>query len=141
MENLAFLSKEVPGFAVKGANVNVMTEPSQFYNELCALAASAKQRTVLATLYVGTGFKEQTLLDNVKKSLQETDGEVKVKILLDYCRGTRDVKGKSSCTMLLPLVEQYKVRHYRHLEVLYIVKILDNRLRAPPLYPHLFCIS
>ena len=111
MENLAFLSKEVPGFAVKGENVKVLTEPSQFHNELCSLAASAKQRTVLATLYVGTGSKEQTLLNNVKKSLQETNGEVKVKILLDYCRGTRDVKGTSSCTMLLPLVEQYKVRY------------------------------
>jgi hypothetical protein len=33
MENLAFLGKEAPGFAVKGDNVVVMTEPSQFHSE------------------------------------------------------------------------------------------------------------
>ena len=109
MENLAFLSKNAPGFAVKGDNVVVLTEPSDFYNEVCIRAASAKQRVVFATLYLGTGSKEKMLVDSVQKSLEQTKGKVKVRFLLDYSRGTRDVKGQSSCTMLLPLVEQYQV--------------------------------
>ena len=109
MENLAFLGKQVPGFAVKGDNVIVMTEPSQFHNELCTRAANAKHRAVYATLYLGTGSKEQVLVNSIEKSLEATNGEVKVRFLLDYCRGTRNVQGQSSCTMLLPLVKQYKV--------------------------------
>ena len=109
MENLAFLAKEVPGFAVKGKNVKVISEPSDFHAALCTRAENVKQRAVFATLYLGTGSKEQTLVDCVSKGLENSDGKVKVKFLLDYSRGTRDVKGQSSCTKLLPLVQKYKV--------------------------------
>ena len=109
MENLAFLAKQAPGFAVRGENVVVLSEPSEYHNELCARAGNAKKRAIFAALYLGTGVKEQTLVDSVRKSLENTNGDLKVKFLLDYCRGTRDVKGESSCTKLLPLIEKYKV--------------------------------
>jgi len=109
MENVAFLAKEVPGFAVKGENIVVLSEPSEYHNELCTRAGNAKKRAIFAALYLGTGIKEQALVDCVHKSLENTNGGIKVKFLLDYCRGTRDVKGESSCTALLPLVEKYKV--------------------------------
>ena len=109
MENLAFLAKEVPGFAVKGKNVEVITEPSDFHAELCTKAENVKERAVFATLYLGTGSKEQALVDSVSKGLDKSDGKVRVKFLLDYSRGTRDVKGESSCSKLLPLVKKYKV--------------------------------
>ena len=110
MENLAFLAKDVPGFAVKGKNVKVITEPSNFHAELCTRAENANHRAVFATLYLGTGNKEQVLVDSVLKGLEKSDGKLKVKFLLDFSRGTRDVQGQSSCTKLLPLVEKYKVR-------------------------------
>ena len=109
MENLAFLAKDVPGFAAKGENIKVITEPSEFHAELCARAENVKERAVFATLYVGTGSKEQTLIESVHKALENTNGNIKVKFLLDYSRGTRDVKCQSSCTKLLPLLKKYKV--------------------------------
>ena len=109
MRNLAFLAQEVPGFAVKGENIIVLTEPNEYYQELCTRASNVKQRAIFAALYLGTGSKEQALVESVQKSLEKTNGSVKVRFLLDYCRGTRNVEGQSSCTKLLPLVEKYKV--------------------------------
>ena len=112
IENLSFLAEEAPGFAVNGSDITVLTEPTEFHHKLCALVANAKHRTVLAALYLGTGEKEKTLIENVRKSLDANDRAVKVRFLLDYCRGTRDVKGESSCTMLLPLIQQYQVQSH-----------------------------
>ena len=130
MKNLAFLAQEVPGFAVKGENIVVLTEPNEYYKELCRLASNVKQRSIFAALYLGTGSKEQALVESVQKSLEKTNGGVKVRFLLDYCRGTRDVKEQSSCTKLLPLVEKYKVSKWLTL-FLYIVVYARSNLHCP----------
>ena len=137
MKNLAFLAQEVPGFAVKGENIVVLTEPNEYYKELCRLASNVKQRSIFAALYLGTGSKEQALVESVQKSLEKTNGGVKVRFLLDYCRGTRDVKGQSSCTKLLPLVEKYKVSKWLTL-FLYIVVYARSNLN--PHYPNFLSI-
>ena len=67
---------------------------------------AARKRIVLASLYLGTGPKEERLLECVEESLTDGSG-VEVKVLLDYSRGNRLAKGKSSKTMLAPLVQKY----------------------------------
>ena len=67
---------------------------------------AARKRIVLASLYLGTGPKEERLLECVEESLKDGSG-VEVKVLLDYSRGNRLAKGKSSKTMLAPLVQKY----------------------------------
>ena len=121
METVSFLAKEAPGFAVKGENVVVLTEPTEYHKELCARASNVRRRAIFASLYLGTGYKEQALVDSVERSLEKFNGNLKVRFLLDYSRGTRDVKGQSSCSKLLPLVEKYKVSNLSHNKIMRLI--------------------
>ena len=56
----------------------------------------------MSALYWGVEEKEQKLRDAVAASLTHSPG-LRVKILLDWCRGTRLVGGQSSVTLLSPL--------------------------------------
>jgi len=47
MESLSFLAKSCAGFGVHGSQVKVLTQPSEFYEELCQRAASSQKRIVL----------------------------------------------------------------------------------------------
>ena len=47
MDSLSFLAKDAPGFAVRGSQVKILTQPSQFYDELCKRAALANNRIVM----------------------------------------------------------------------------------------------
>ena len=53
-------------------------------------------------------FKAQTLVDSVRKSLNSTNGRTRTTFLLDYCRGNRMVKEKSSTSMVLPLLKEFQ---------------------------------
>ena len=63
----------------------------------------------MSALYLGTGDKAQSLVESVKKSLESTGGRTRTIFLLDHCRGNRKVDQKSSCSMLLPLLQDYQV--------------------------------
>ena len=126
METVSFLAKEAPGFAVKGENVVVLTEPTEYHKELCARASNVRRRAIFASLYLGTGYKEQALVDSVERSLEKFNGNLKVRFLLDYSRGTRDVKGQSSCSKLLPLVEKYKVSNVSHNKIMFMKKSIED---------------
>ena len=53
MDTLAFLGDLAPAFAVRGCQVKILTEPSQFYKELCTRAQHSKARISMAALYLG----------------------------------------------------------------------------------------
>ena len=53
MDTLAFLGDLAPAFAVRGCQVKILTEPSQFYKELCTRAQHSKVRISMAALYLG----------------------------------------------------------------------------------------
>ena len=63
----------------------------------------------MSALYLGTGEREKRLVRAIKDNLTENHSELKVKILLDFCRGTRVVNGESSCTVLGKLLGDKKV--------------------------------
>ena len=54
MDTLAFLGDLTPAFAVRGCQVKILTEPSQFYKELCTQARHSKVRISMAALYLGS---------------------------------------------------------------------------------------
>lgn len=108
MNSLAFLVHEAPCFALRGCKVKVITEPSTFFAELCCRAAAAEKRITLSTLYLGTGEKERQLVSNIQQGLEERPG-LRVKVLLDYCRGNRITDGQSSCSLLQGLVDEHQV--------------------------------
>ncbi len=109
MDTLSFLGDMAPGFPINGQKVKVLQKPEQFYQELCTRATESRKRIVISALYLGTGDKAQHLVDCVKSSLQSSKGQTRITVLLDHCRGNRVVDGKSSCTMLLPLVQGFPV--------------------------------
>ena len=57
METLAFLGHLAPAFAVRGCQVKVLTEPKDFFQELCQRAEKSQERIAMAALYLGTGEK------------------------------------------------------------------------------------
>lgn len=97
-----FLSKELPGFRVSGSQIKIIQEPSHFYQELVNRSLTSKNRIVMSALYLGTDKKEKRLVEAMGDSLQKHEN-LRVKVLLDWCRGTRMVKGESSSSLLAQL--------------------------------------
>eukprot|EP00094_Tigriopus_californicus_P004608 TCALIF_04438-PA protein Name:"Similar to TBCE Tubulin-specific chaperone E (Pongo abelii)" AED:0.07 eAED:0.07 QI:119/0.4/0.16/1/0.6/0.66/6/0/917 len=105
MNTFGFLVSEAPGFALRGSQIKVLTEPAAFYNELFQRSALAQKRITLSALYLGTGEKEHRLVDKIHERVLQRDG-LRVRVLLDYFRGNRlSGQGQSSCTMLQKLVQ------------------------------------
>ena len=100
-----FLADELPGFRVHGSQIKIIQEPEQFYQELLNRISSSKSRIVMAALYLGTGKMEKMLMERIGETLKKQQ-DLRVKILLDWCRGTRLVDEESSASVLAPLKSQ-----------------------------------
>lgn len=93
-----------PRFELAKGQIDVITEPKVFYAELKAKIAQAKRRVFLSSLYIG---KTQTdLMDTLAAALEREPG-LKVDILVDCIRSTRDMPKHSSATLLAGLVRQF----------------------------------
>lgn len=68
-----------------------------------AKSLSAKHRIKLASLYLGTGNLEQSLVAAIHDNLKENES-LTVDILLDFTRGNRGIE--NSKTKILPLMQQ-----------------------------------
>ena len=105
--NLQWIQKKVPMFGINGSKIQVIQEPSEFFDILKQQARYARKRIVLASLYLGTGSLENELVSCIDDAIQKQDpaNKLQVEVLLDYTRGSRD--SVNSRTMLLPLIRQY----------------------------------
>ncbi|KAL3176050.1 hypothetical protein MRX96_010756 [Rhipicephalus microplus] len=103
MEDFHWLWKFGPGFTVSGDNVIVLHEPSQFYEQLKKLTASASKRIVLASLYLGNGELEKDLVSELHAAAKRN---VQIRVLLDYTRGSR-AKFRWHCTTVHGFVASY----------------------------------
>lgn len=114
-ERFNWMFKEMPAFGVQGSQVKVIYQPSEFYEELVSRSASCSRRIVLASLYVGTGNKEKALLNTIQGNLMDNK-DVRVSVLLDWCRGTRISNHQSSSSLLAKLarscVDQCRIAMY-----------------------------
>ena len=102
LQNFRFLAKELPGFKVHGSQIKVIYEPKHFYQELVKQSLNSQNRIVMSALYLGTDRKEKRLVEAVRESLINNE-KLRVKMLLDWCRGTRVVKNQSSSSLLSQL--------------------------------------
>jgi len=102
MECFKFLADELPGYRVHGSQIKIIQEPEQFYQELINRISCSKSRIVMAALYLGTGKMEKNLVERIGESL-ERQQDLRVKILLDWCRGTRLDDNESCASVLAPL--------------------------------------
>jgi len=103
-----WMGQHAPVFAVKGNEITVLHEPEQFFKSLKDNVSNAKERIVLASLYLGTGNKEQQLVDCIQEAVRQSSlakQSLNVEILLEHTRGSRG--DHNSRTMLLPLVQNF----------------------------------
>lgn len=76
------------------------------YNLTCAQhkIRNAKRRVYLSTLYIGK--TEHELIETLSEALR-TNPDLKVSILTDALRGTRETPNPSSASLLCSLVQEY----------------------------------
>lgn len=104
LESLTWLYSHTPCFPLKGDQISIIHEPSHFYETLIQKSAQAKNRIVVASLYLGTGKLEANFIQTIKSNLQNNDS-LRVNVLLDFTRGTRGAV--NSKTMLMPLLKEF----------------------------------
>ncbi|PVD39134.1 hypothetical protein C0Q70_01762 [Pomacea canaliculata] len=105
----SWIGQHAPCFPICGDQVQVLTEPTQFFEVLKVKARKAKRRITLASLYLGTGPLEKELVSSIHEACKNAaimkNSDFEVNILLDVTRGSR---GKiNSRTMLQGLIKEF----------------------------------
>ncbi|KAK6391983.1 hypothetical protein LTR65_004107 [Meristemomyces frigidus] len=108
------LDKLSPRFDVSADSIEIIRSPTEFYETLKAKISKAQRRVYLSTLYIGK--TEHELIDTIRKALK-SNPELKVSILTDALRGTREAPGPSCASLLASLIrdfgpERVEVRMY-----------------------------
>ncbi|KAK6349632.1 CDP-diacylglycerol--glycerol-3-phosphate 3-phosphatidyltransferase [Orbilia brochopaga] len=98
------MDKLAPRFEVAPREITVLKEPEEFYRTLKTKILSAKKRVFIATLYIGR--TEHELMETIKTALRNTP-TLKVSILTDALRGTREAPDVCSASLLVPLVKEF----------------------------------
>lgn len=96
-----------PRFLVPSKRIKILHEPSEFYGYLCNGIRNAKNRVFLASLYVGKA--EQDLIGILADALKGNE-KLKVYVLVDGLRGTREAPKACSASLLAPLEQQFPTR-------------------------------
>lgn len=96
-----------PRFLIPSKRIKVLYKPSEFYGHLCNGIRNAKNRVFLASLYLGK--TEQELISVLSEALKHNE-KLKVYVLVDGLRGTREAPRACSASLLAPLEQQYPAR-------------------------------
>ncbi|KAK4446603.1 hypothetical protein QBC34DRAFT_331040 [Podospora aff. communis PSN243] len=98
------LDRIAPSFRVNGSQIRVLQTPAEFYETLKEKIRGAEKRIFLSTLYIGKSEKE--LIATLRQTLRAKPN-VKLSILTDALRGTREAPDPSSASLLAPLIEEF----------------------------------
>ncbi|KAK7420209.1 CDP-diacylglycerol--glycerol-3-phosphate 3-phosphatidyltransferase [Neonectria punicea] len=98
------LDRLAPSFDVRGDQIRIIQTPAEFYETLKDRIRNARRRIFLSTLYIGKSEKE--LIETLREALRNTP-ELKLSILTDALRGTREAPDPSSASLLAPLVTEF----------------------------------
>lgn len=98
------LDSLAPRFELQKGDIEILTHPVKFYKLLKDKIKGAQNRIFLSSLYIGKHQNE--LVDLISEELEKKPN-LKVDILLDCLRSTRDLPNHSTAHLLLPLVEKY----------------------------------
>ncbi|KAG0370244.1 CDP-diacylglycerol--glycerol-3-phosphate 3-phosphatidyltransferase [Gamsiella multidivaricata] len=101
----------LPRFSLQGENIRPILGPSQFYSEMKDHIRNAQRSITLAALYLGHSESDLvghdghtiTALSDALRSRPN----LKLNLLLDSLRGTRDSGKGSSASLLYPLLKAY----------------------------------
>lgn len=98
------LDSLAPRFELKNGQIDILNDPKVFYATLKEKISKAKSRVFLSSLYIGKS--QNDLMDSLSQALKR-EPNLKVDILVDCIRSTRDLPKHSSATLLSELVRQY----------------------------------
>ncbi|KAG9248229.1 CDP-diacylglycerol-glycerol-3-phosphate 3-phosphatidyltransferas-like protein, partial [Calycina marina] len=98
------LDKIAPRFEVEGSQINVLRSPSEFYKTLKTKILNAERQIFLSTLYIGK--TEHGLMSTLQQALRAKP-ELKLSILTDALRGTREAPNPTTAFLLAPLVSEF----------------------------------
>ncbi|KIW09496.1 uncharacterized protein PV09_00373 [Verruconis gallopava] len=93
-----------PRFELESSQIQILRSPDQFYSVLKGKILKAKRRIYLSTLYIGT--KEHELIETIRHALKKSP-ELRISILTDALRGTRETPNPCCASLLAPLVEEF----------------------------------
>ncbi|KAG5439748.1 hypothetical protein PCANB_000030 [Pneumocystis canis] len=97
------LNQFAPSFLLRKEKVTILTEPKDFYNILKTKISNAKKRIFLCTLYIGKSEYELVSYTILHQALS-LNPNLKVSILMDALRGTREAPFPTSASLLAPLI-------------------------------------
>ncbi|KAK3359627.1 hypothetical protein B0T25DRAFT_533440 [Lasiosphaeria hispida] len=98
------LDRLAPSFKINGSQVQVLQTPAEFYETLKNKIRGAERRIFLSTLYIGKSEKE--LIATLQETLRAKPN-VKLSILTDALRGTREAPDPSCASLLAPLISEF----------------------------------
>ncbi|KAG6300684.1 hypothetical protein E4U09_006432 [Claviceps aff. purpurea] len=98
------LDRMAPSFDIRGEDVCIIRSPADFYETLKNRIRAAKTRIFLSTLYIGKS--EQDLIATLQDALRRNP-QLKLSILTDCLRGTREAPNPSCASLLVPLVSEF----------------------------------
>lgn len=98
------LNMIAPKFLLKSGEVEILTEPSDFYAQLKLKIENAEDRIFLSSLYIGKSQHE--LIECLGRALEKKPN-LKLYILIDYLRGTREYPKDSSLKIVAELLKKH----------------------------------
>lgn len=102
------LDRLAPRIDINADQVEILDGPKDFYHNLKAKIRNAKRRIYLSTLYIGK--TEHEFVSTIREALLHNGPELKVSILIDMLRGTREAPEPSCASLLAPLVAEFPDR-------------------------------
>lgn len=102
------LDRNAPRIDIRADQVKVLNGPEEFYAVLKRKIKGAKKRIYLSTLYIGKS--ENELVSTLREALLNNGPDLKVSILTDALRGTRESPDASCASLLTPLVAEFPDR-------------------------------
>ncbi|KAG4440247.1 hypothetical protein IFR05_004266 [Cadophora sp. M221] len=98
------LDRIAPKFQIQGSQINIIRSPAEFYETLKGKILGAENRIFLSTLYIGK--TEHELISTLQQALRAKP-QLKLSILTDALRGTRESPEASCASLLAPLVSEF----------------------------------
>ncbi|KKY32641.1 putative cdp-diacylglycerol-glycerol-3-phosphate 3-phosphatidyltransferase [Diaporthe ampelina] len=98
------LDRIAPSFPINGSQIRILQTPAEFYETLKDKISKAERRIFLSTLYIGK--TERELIETLRDALRRKP-ELKLSILTDALRGTREAPQPSCASLLAPLVDEF----------------------------------
>ncbi|KAF7597362.1 CDP-diacylglycerol--glycerol-3-phosphate 3-phosphatidyltransferase [Aspergillus hancockii] len=95
------LDQIAPCFEVPASRIKILDSPATFYSTLKDKIRKARKRVYLSTLYIGKS--EHELIQTLDQALHDNP-DLKVSILTDALRGTRETPNPSCASLLASLV-------------------------------------